>query len=121
MRRLAAVAGFAVYVIAGWVFLTYLVSGREVTPPALRDGPPAVVRLPIHVIDRPTLYCVTRADRVASDKIVAEASEIPELLSSVSAVGTLATHDTLNCSATSTVGAMTTPDRPPRRQVPAAA
>jgi hypothetical protein len=80
--QLAAVAGFALYVVGGWISLTFLVSGHEATPapPPRRESPSARVTVAINVIDRTTLLCITSVDSVTTNTIVAEASEVPELL-----------------------------------------
>jgi hypothetical protein len=81
IRQLAAVIGFAAYAAAGWVLLTHMLSGREETlaTPQRIEPPTTRVTITIDVIDAPTLYCATSADRTASDTILVAAREVPEL------------------------------------------
>lgn len=82
MRQVAAVVGIAVYLAAGWLLLTHVFSGREETlaPPQRIERPSTGVTITIYVVDGPSLYCATSADRIASDSILVAAREVPELL-----------------------------------------
>jgi hypothetical protein len=80
VRVVAAVAGGAFYVAAGWVLLSHLVSNREaLAAPTDTERQVAGVTITISVTDGPTVNCATSADRVAKDTLAATASEVPEL------------------------------------------
>jgi hypothetical protein len=81
LRNVATVGGFVLYIAGGWVLITHLLSGREPTAaPITREvTSSAEVSVTVHVIDGPTLHCVTSAGHVAGDAIMVSANAVPEL------------------------------------------
>src|SRR6266508_4154511 len=77
VRLLIAGAVSVFYAVAGWILLAHLVSSHDATPaPPGGESHSAGVTITISVVDGPTLYCDTSADRTATDTIAVTGSHV---------------------------------------------